>query len=460
MTCARFSEKEATKAPTARKTDKGDLSLTKFEELALATAPVNSDSRADNILRVALDIGEGLLKSGAEIRRVEITIEKICKAYGAAHVEVFSINCLIVGAVRMNDGSYSSQNRRITNVSNHLLCLERYNALSRRICVETPDFDVVDEEIKKIKSKRVYPFYLTLIGHILASGGFALFFGGSIRDFIAAGIIGIVVALLGKIPNDHLNDVTSTLLTSFAAGVLSCLLVMAGVGENMDMVAIGTIMLLIPGLSLGNAMRDLLGGDTLAGTLKVVQACINAVVIAIGYAMAILLLGRFCPVPSGELPFGEVGRIIAGLISSLAGTVGFALIFKLAPSRLWVAGLGGVLTFIVYEVSVQLGANILLASFIAALFMALFSEASARLFRAPTVLFLFPCAIPIVPGSALYYSMFHLLSSDFEASLNSLKVTGQTVLGIALGLSLSTIVVGFILQASIALKKRKGNKNA
>ena len=52
--------------------------MTKFEELALVTPSVTSDSRADNILRIALDIGEGLLKSGAEVRRVEITIEKIC----------------------------------------------------------------------------------------------------------------------------------------------------------------------------------------------------------------------------------------------------------------------------------------------------------------------------------------------------------------------------------------------
>lgn len=429
--------------------------MTKFEELALVTPSVNSDSRADNILRIALDIGEGLLKSGAEIRRVEITIEMICKAYGAAHVEVFSINCLIVGAVRMTDGSYSSQNRRITNVANHLLCLERYNALSRKICVETPDFDVVDKEIRKIKKKRIYPLYLTLIGHILAAGGFAVFFGGSLRDCAAAAIIGVFVALLDRLPIYHLNDVTKTLLTSFAAGLLSCTLVIIGVGENMDMVAIGTIMLLIPGLSLGNAMRDLLGGDTLAGTLKVVQACINAVVIAIGYAMAILLLGGYCPAPSGELPFGEIGRVIAGLISSLAGTIGFALIFKLAPSRLWVAGLGGLLTYIVYEIAAQLGATVLLASFIAALFMALFSETSARLFRAPTVLFLFPCAIPIVPGSALYYSMFHLLSTNFESCIESLKITGQTVLGIALGLSVSTIVIGFLLQASPAIRKKK-----
>ena len=66
--------------------------MTKFEKLALLTPTVNSDSLVDNILRISLDIGAGLLRSGAEIHRVELAIEKICHAYGAAHVEVFTIN--------------------------------------------------------------------------------------------------------------------------------------------------------------------------------------------------------------------------------------------------------------------------------------------------------------------------------------------------------------------------------
>lgn len=428
--------------------------LTTFEKLDAATPTPRSDGTADNILRIALDIGEGLLKSGAEIRRVEITIEKICKAYGVAHVEVFTINCLIVGAVRMSDGSYSSQNRRITNIENHLLCLERYNALSRQICAETPDFDTVDKKIKEIKEKRVYPLSLTLIGYILAAGGFAVFFGGTVRDFISAALVGVVVAFLGRIHTGYFNDVTKALLLAFVSGILSCLLVMVGIGENMSMIIIGTIMLLIPGLSLGNAMRDLLCGDTLSGTLKIVQACISAIIIALGYTMAILLLGKYCPESSNTLPYGEAGRIIASLISSFLGTVGFALIFKIATNRLLVAGFGGLFTYVVYECSIQFGANVLLAAFFSALFMSVFSEVCARIFKAPAVLFIFPCAIPIVPGGSLYFSMFYLLSANMEASFLHLKITGETILGIALGLSLASIGVGLILQIIELVKKK------
>ena len=128
---------------------------------------VHSDSPVDNLVRIALDIGEGLQKSGAEIHRVETAIEHICKAYGAAYVEVFSIQSLIVTSVRLPDGSYSSQSRRITNCSNHLRCLEYYNRLSRDICRDKPDFDEVDKRIAEIKKKRNYRFSLIVLGYML-----------------------------------------------------------------------------------------------------------------------------------------------------------------------------------------------------------------------------------------------------------------------------------------------------
>lgn len=248
-------------------------------------------SRADNLLRVALDIGEGLLKSGADVRRVEFTIEKICKTYGAAHVEVFSIHSLILASVRLEDGGYSSQTRRILDVSTNMQNIEGYNSLSRRICEEKPDFDEIDSLIKEVKHKCKYPTWLAILGYILGAGGFAVFFGGTLFDGLAASMIAPIVFMLEYIKFDYFNRMVKTLLIAFFAGILSCLSVKIGFAQNMDMVIVGTMMLLIPGLSLGNAMRDLLCGDTLAGSLKTVQAVLAATMIAIGYALAIVVMG-------------------------------------------------------------------------------------------------------------------------------------------------------------------------
>ena len=71
------------------------------------------ESDADFLLRTALDVAALTLRSGGEIHRVEETIRRICSAFGADHTEVFAIHSQIIASVRMKDGAYSSQVRRI-----------------------------------------------------------------------------------------------------------------------------------------------------------------------------------------------------------------------------------------------------------------------------------------------------------------------------------------------------------
>lgn len=428
------------------------------QKLNILTSTPHSDSMVDNLVRIALDIGEGLQKSGAEIHRVEDAIEHICKAYGAAHVEVFSIQSLIVTSVRMPDGSYSSQSRRITNISNHLRCLEYYNRLSRDICRETPDFDEVDKRILEVKKKRNCRFILSIIGHACAAGGFAVFFGGTLRDGLAGAIIGIIMALLDRLDAKFFTPVTKTLLIAFTAGILSYLSVVARIGEHTGMIAIGTIMILIPGLSMGNSMRDLLTGDTLAGILRAVQSCIIAVIIAIGYSISILLLEPHFATVS-PVALDQWHKWLFESVSAIIGTLGFSMIFKISLKKLPIAALGGLLTYIFYAFTIYLiPGNELFANFIASLFMALFSEICARALHAPAVIFLFPCAIPIVPGSALYRSMYGLLTGDIDAFIKNISITGQIILGIALGLSVATVIWGVISLIIHKVTIKKANK--
>ena len=83
-----------------------------------------------------------------------------------------------------------------------------------------------------------------------------------------------------------------SVVSSFVGAVVSLSLVYFGVGQNTDMILIGVIMLLIPGLAFGNAVRDLLFGDTVSGIIQLVQAILTAVMVAFGYIVAIMFFGR------------------------------------------------------------------------------------------------------------------------------------------------------------------------
>ncbi len=252
---------------------------------------VSTSKEADEMLRIALDVGGEMLKAGGEINRVEDTITLICKAYGAVHVEIFAIPSLMVAAVRMKDGGYSSQIRRVYGTENNLHKIEIFNAISREICATTPDFDEVDRMIREAKRKKSYPAWIRIIAATIVACSFAILFGGDIWDGLVAAVIGAIIYVVDMIPIDRINRLAKLALQSFFGGLLTCLAMRMGIGHDAGMIMIGTIMLLIPGLSFNTALRDLLCGDLLAGTLKTVQCILAALMIAAGYLLAMVLMG-------------------------------------------------------------------------------------------------------------------------------------------------------------------------
>ena len=70
-----------------------------IESAALADVSDISEPRCDisneDIAFIALEIGEHIQRSGGEISRVEDTIKRICKAYGAIHVDAFALTSII-----------------------------------------------------------------------------------------------------------------------------------------------------------------------------------------------------------------------------------------------------------------------------------------------------------------------------------------------------------------------------
>ena len=135
---------------------------------------IYKDNFTEYLLCLALDVGEGMLKNGAEVSRVENTIERICQAYGAVHVEVFTIISMINAAVRMPDGSYSSQLRRVKQTSTNLDTLEGLNNLSRKICHEKPSLDEFDEMLHELKNRRAYKPWAHVLSSVIAASAFCL----------------------------------------------------------------------------------------------------------------------------------------------------------------------------------------------------------------------------------------------------------------------------------------------
>ncbi len=246
---------------------------------------------AEYILCKALDIGESLLKCGGEPHRIEDTVTRICSSYGAVHTDVFALPSLVMAGVRMPDGTTSSQVRRVYKTANNMYRLDLINDLSRGVCSGNVSLEDIDDKLEEIMSTRPFNRFWALFGGTIAAGGFAVFFGGDIMDALAAAVAGFVVSALNLHKIKFGTQMLYTVIVSLVGAVTGLLMYRLGLGNNIDTIMIGTIMLVIPGLSFGNAVRDLIFGDTVSGIIQLVQAVMTAVMVAFGYIAAIIVFG-------------------------------------------------------------------------------------------------------------------------------------------------------------------------
>ena len=405
------------------------------------------------LLCLALDIGEGMLKNGAEVSRVEDTIERICKAYGAAHVEVFSIISFIHAAVRMPDGSYSSQLRRVRSTGTNLSTLERLNSLSREICATTPPLSVFDKKIRESKKGNNYPAWFRSLASATAVGSFCVFFGGSFIDALIAALAGVVIFLVDIYAPKRVNAFAKTVISAFLASIITALAVLLDIGANPDFIIIGAIMLLVQGLAFGTALRDLLCGDLLTGTLKTLQALLGALMIAFGYMVAASLTDDLITSSSAS-----ESRVWIELVMAAITACSYALMFNTNKKHILYIGICGLGTYAVYYLIIQLSGSIFWAAFISAAFTALFSEIIARVRKAPAIIFLLTGIVPTVPGGALYYTMRNMVLGNLGGAFDKLSVTVQTGIGIAGGIVAVSIIFGIVMDSIAKRKRLKANQ--
>ena len=79
-------------------------------------------------------------------------------------------------------------------------------------------------------------------------------------------------------------------MASALSALTALLSVRFGLGQHADIITIGALMNLVPGVAITNSMRDAIGGDLIAGLLRLAQALITALAIALGVGLAIAVL--------------------------------------------------------------------------------------------------------------------------------------------------------------------------
>ena len=179
--------------------------------------------------------GHILLENGAEIYRVEETIDRICGYYGVNSENAFVLSngiFLTAGSARE---SFFAKVQHIPVSGTHLNKVAAVNQLSREI-VEgkhtIQDAYRILEEIRTMPGKKRW---MQTLASGVGSAAFCIFFGGTFGDSLAAFAAGICLYLYVlwlSVP--HLSKIVGNIGGGALVTVVCCLLYLMGVGENLN----------------------------------------------------------------------------------------------------------------------------------------------------------------------------------------------------------------------------------
>ena len=393
----------------------------------------------NKLLDLVSELGYRLAMAGAETFRVEESINRILSAYGISS-EVFAItNCLTI-SIQTDSGESVTRMRRIGFHGNDLDSVERYSNLSRKICAERPEVEVALLWLQQTTDSRVhYSIGMSVLGSILGAAGYAVFFGGTLVDSICAGICGLLLGLCNRFL-DHLktNPFFKTIAAAFIMAVVAYLTGVMGLADNTNMVVIGTLMILVPGLIFTNAMRDIIFGDTNSGINRIVQVLLIAAAIALGTGTGWNLINSLWGIPTPPAPIPHHTAI--QLISCFIGCIGFAILFNIHGPGILLCALGGAITWAAYCLVAYLGGGEILCYFMSAIIASAYSEIMARIRKYPAISYLCVSIFPLIPGAGIYYTTNHLVQGDMSLfatqGTNTIAIAGAIAVGILMSSTL------------------------
>ncbi len=241
------------------------------------------------VLILAVRAGELMMKSGAEIYRVEDTIERICKACKIHYVEVFATQTGIFVSLDSGDDNsdmYTYIKRIKGGGDTDLTKISELNRFSREFTTTDLSIDAGMRRLKEIAHITPLPVLVRLLGASLVASFFALIFGGNALDFLCAFLIGafsylVSLVLIRYSINYFIRGFCCCAIAAFLARSA------ASVIPNTDYnaITIGALMIFVPGVAITNSIRDFLSGDMLSGLARATEAFIIAISLAAGAGM-------------------------------------------------------------------------------------------------------------------------------------------------------------------------------
>ena len=368
--------------------------------------------QSDELLSVILDLGRAMIVNGAEVWRVEEILNGICDAYSFREQDILVLGNSLQATVQTGDGQIITQIRRIGSTGHDDDKLSRLFAVAHGILEAPAGPEILKEQIREITERPGNPFWMTLVGCIITTCSFMLFFNGDIRDIIVTAILAAAVQkIIRHVMKDLNNAMAANAFAAFDIGLIVLLLARFGAVRSPGSVITAEIMLLLSGLGITNGFRNLLHNDILSGMTDTINAFLGTLGIVIGITLAMFVVFDYTHAEV-HLQGLTASPVLQVLFCTIACS-GCAVVFGAKQRVILYAAAGTAATWCVFLlVSRFIGGGVVLAVLAGAAFANLYSRTVERLTDIPETVFITICILPLVPGLQLYYAVLGALISD------------------------------------------------
>jgi len=384
-------------------------------------------------LSIAFDAGNILLENGAEISRVEETMNSIASGFGQQEKNFFILSNGIIAT-----GNDYAKAKFIPIKGTQLSRLVEVNQLSRDISSGITDIDTAQQRIEQIKTMPAKHWLETVIGVAFGVAAFCILFGGSLIDSAITLAVGLIVGAYMCFATPHLSRIFGNLFGGLIGGLLCIIATRIGLGQHLPNMIIGTIIALVPGVPFTNGIRDIANEDYIAGTTRLLDAFMVFLCIAGGVGLAFATDGIF----NGgiiRLTAPETDSITSNFFiqigSAFIGTIGFSILFG-APRKSYLAcGLTGLIGWIFYlGTLLWLGSTPAVAAFVGAFFVDISSHLLAKIQKCPSTVYLICGIIPLVPGGGIFWTAYYMVTNQMHNASMSGFVAIKITIAIAIAI--------------------------
>lgn len=401
---------------------------------SIQRAPRPNDPR----IRFLIELSRALGTYGTSAHRLEDVIS-VCALDFGLQCHVFSTPTSVFLSIENND-QHTTYLSRITPVEVNLSKLRRFDELFNAVIDGRVSPSAGVRKIKQIVREPDHvPAWCSVLSIGAVSASAAVFLGGHIKEMGSAGLIGLLIGLLGLLVGKNREHARlMEFLAGFIAALVAGLMAIPLGGYSQGIAMLAGIIIFIPGLTLTMSMSELATRNVVSGSARLIGALMIFLLMGFGAAVGNQVAHAFIELPETVQSDGlaQGWRVLAAFTSSML----FVLLFRAKWSDAW----GMTIAVFGAYYSARLGVNHFGLEFgvcFASVCVGIIANLYARITDRPSATIMLPGLLMLVPGSVGFKSLQLFMEHDTVSGMQTAVTVLVMGAALVVGLLLANVIV-------------------